>query len=293
MIQAFLHHIRRLLLTIVSWFSPIVSWFSPAARVTATPISSQWKSFLNQQVSFYRQLSAQDQNLFDQRLQLFLQTTEIVAYGTEVSDEDRLLVAASAIIPVWAFPKWHYFNLKRVILLPGAFNDGFATQQPDSVMQGIVGTGPMKDKMVLSKPALHYGFSNDRDKRNVGIHEFAHLIDMADGDGDGFPERLKEYAFSIPWFELARKKINAIEKKRTNIHSYGATNSIEFFAVATEYFFERPKMLQSKHPELYESLKAFYHQDLAAIAQDIAPRKNSPCPCGSGRKYKRCCMPKD
>ncbi|MBQ0729173.1 MAG: SEC-C domain-containing protein, partial [Oleispira antarctica] len=52
-----------------------------------------------------------------------------------------------------------------------------------------------------------------------------------------------------------------------------------------------PKMLQKKHPELYNYLSNFYQQNLAEINADIAPRKNRPCPCGSGKKYKRCCMP--
>ena len=277
---------------IESWREFLADWLNPERRLAEAPFPDEWHRFLEQSVSFYRQLSQQDKRVFQQRVQLFLGTTDIVAYGVDLTDEHRLLVAASAVIPVWAFPGWHYFNLKRVILLPGSFNDEFETGQPDSLMQGMVGTGPMHDKMVLSKPALHYGFANDRDKRNVGIHEFAHLIDMADGDMDGFPERLKEYAFSLPWFELARKKIKAIENRNANIDSYGASSQLEFFAVATEYFFERPRMLKRKHPQLYQALQEFYRQDRAAIASELAPRKNSPCPCGSGKKYKRCCMPR-
>lgn len=284
--QSFFYRLKAL-------FQKLVVWFVGGRRQPPKAIPSQWRAVLLDRVSFYRELNEQERRTFEQRMQLFLETTEIVAYGVEVSDEDRILVAASAIIPVWSFPKWHYFNLAKVILLPGSFNQQFETHQPDSVIQGMVGTGPMHDKMVLSKPALHYGFANDRDKRNVGIHEFAHLVDMADGDTDGFPERLKEFAFSIPWFDLARRKIHAIENRRSNINDYAATDPIEFFAVATEYFFERPKMLQRKHPQLYQALRDFYRQDRAAIAQDIAPRKNSPCPCGSGKKYKRCCMPRD
>ena len=281
MLQTFINKCRAL----------VRRWMNPRPPGADTPVPDSWRTFLRDQVSFYRRLSDADKRLFEQRVQLFLATTEVVAYGTDLTDDDRLLVAASAIIPVWAFPSWHYFNLERVILLPGSFNDRFETGHPDSLMLGMVGTGPMQDKMVLSKPALHYGFANDRDKRNVGIHEFAHLIDMADGDVDGFPERLKEYAFSIPWFELARKKIRAIENRDTNIDSYGASSQLEFFAVASEYFFERPKMLKRKHPELYAALQDFYRQDRAAIAEDIKPRRNSPCPCGSGKKYKRCCLP--
>ena len=145
--------------------------------------------------------------------------------------------------------------------------------------------------MILSQDALHLGFSNSKDKKNVGIHEFAHLIDMADGDCDGFPERLTEYAYSIPWFNLIHEKTNDIVDKDSNIGDYAATNQIEFFAVATEYFFERPKMLRAKHPLLYDKLQNFYRQNTAEIAEDIKIRKKAPCPCGSGKRYKHCCMP--
>lgn len=253
----------------------------------------QWSNFLNEKVAFYRVLSDEDKALFNKRAMLFLQTTAIEAGQFEVMDEDRLLVAASAIIPVWGFPKWHYFNLKAVYLLPAAFNDSFECGALNSTITGMVGTGPMAGKMALSKPALHFGFENSKDKQNVGIHEFVHLVDMADGECDGYPERLKEFAFSIPWFELVEHKTRAIHNKQSNISNYGATNRAEFFAVASEYFFERPRMLKNKHPQLFGALSEFYRQDVMSIANDIKPRKKAPCLCGSGKRYKRCCMPED
>ena len=72
----------------------------------------------------------------------------------------------------------------------------------------------------------------------------------------------------------------------------------EFFAVATEYFFERPGVMERKHPELYAMLSRVFNQNLRERAADLArerekgrPRfgRNSPCPCGSGRKFKKCC----
>lgn len=252
-----------------------------------------WSDFLKKKVAFYRVLSTAEQRVFNQRALLFLHTTSIEAGQFEPSDEDCLLVAASAIIPVWGFPKWHYFNLSTVYLLPGAFNVHFECGKPDSCITGMVGTGPMAGKMALSRPHLHLGFENSQDKQNVGIHEFAHLIDMADGDFDGYPERMKEFQFAIPWFDLVEKKTAEICKNKSNIRDYGATNRAEFFAVASEYFFERPQMLKRKHPDLYAALSEFYHQDVMAIARDIKIRKNAPCPCGSGKKYKRCCMPRD
>ena len=267
--------------------------FSRPKEQKSVPWQQRWSDFLTDKVAFYRVLSEEDKTLFNQRVFLFLQTTTVEAGQFEVTDEDRLLVAASAIIPVWGFPKWHYFNLKSVVLVPAAFNMEFQCGQPDSNITGMVGTGPMSGKMVLCKPALYQGFENSKDKQNVGIHEFVHLVDMVDGECDGYPERLKEYAFSIPWFDLVAEKTQAIQKKKSNIRDYGATNRAEFFAVASEYFFERPKMLKTKHPKLFESLSSFYQQDVLDIADDIKPRKKDPCPCGSGKRFKHCCMPKD
>lgn len=252
-----------------------------------------WSEFLRQKVAFYRGLEEADKALFHQRIILFLQTTAVEAGQFDVTDEDRLLVASSAIIPVWGFPKWHYFNLKAVYLLPAAFNGDFQCGRTDSCITGMVGTGPMAGKMALSKPDLYAGFENAKDKHNVGIHEFVHLLDMADGECDGYPERLKAFAFSIPWFELVESKTRQIIKKKSNIKRYGATNRAEFFAVASEYFFERPAMMAKKHPVLFETLAEFYQQEVREIEQDIKPRKKAPCPCGSGKRYKHCCMPVD
>jgi len=264
----------------------------PAAAVHSKIWQAQWSSFLQQKVSFYRNLSTEDKLCFEQRCVLFLATTRVEgSQDVTVVDNDKLLVAASAIIPVWGFPGWHYFNIENVILLPSRFNEQYQYGMPDSRISGMVGTGVMSGKMVLSKPDLHRGFENSRDKQNVGIHEFVHLIDMADGQCDGFPERVTQYEFSAPWFDFVQHKINEVELGNSNINDYSATNSAEFFAVSSEYFFERPKMLQKKHPELYNYLSNFYQQNLAEINADIAPRKNRPCPCGSGKKYKRCCMP--
>lgn len=78
-------------------------------------------------------------------------------------------------------------------------------------------------------------------------------------------------------------------KGASDIDEYGATADEEFFAVATEYFFERPKLLKTRHPKLYDALEQFYRQNLADIETTLAPKRNSPCPCGSKKKYKHCC----
>ena len=94
----------------------------------------------------------------------------------------------------------------------------------------------------------------------------------------------------IPWLELMKEKIDEIKRRKSDINPYGSTNQAEFFAVASEYFFERPQLLAQKHPELYETLEEIFDQemderDLKNLKLDIG--RNSPCPCGSGKKYKQ------
>ncbi len=163
----------------------------------------------------------------------------------------------------------------------------------------MVGTGAMNRMMILAKPDLLAGFRNPGDKRNVGLHEFAHLVDKSDGTIDGLPGVGLERAAIGPWIELVRRKMAEIERGDSDIDPYALTNEAEFFAVASEYFFERPGVMQRKHPELYARLAAVFNQDLhrraAALARERARGRpsfgrNSPCPCGSGKKYKKCCL---
>jgi Mlc titration factor MtfA (ptsG expression regulator) len=126
--------------------------------------------------------------------------------------------------------------------------------------------------VVLAWDAVHAGTANPGDGHNVVFHEFAHQLDFEDGRADGTPVLAAE----VPWYrrrsrykawprvlsgEYEKLRANIEEGKPTIIDEYGATNPAEFFAVATEAFFERPRALQERHPKLYEELKRFYRQD--------------------------------
>lgn len=260
-----------------------------APKPPAFEISNEDRSFLQSKVAFYRGLSDVDKAKFETRAAAFIQHTEFIGHDLEVDDKDKLLVASGSVILAWGFNKWFYVKVDSVILVSRSFNQDSEFGQGDSTITGLVGTHHLRGKMILSRAALHQGFSNDNDKRNVAIHEFAHLIDMADGDIDGLPGELNDKAFALPWLKLVSKKIHAIDNKQSDIREYGATNNAEFFSVATEYFFERPKLLKRRHPELYQSLETFYQQNRADIQQTARIRRKAACPCGSGKRYKRCC----
>ena len=252
----------------------------------------KWKTLLAREVRFYSSLDIDKKHLFEYKVMEFLANCKITPIETKVHDLDRLLIAASAVIPIFAFPEWKYYNLDEVLLYSSSFNDNFETEGEDRRIFGMVGTGYMEGKMILSRGALRQGFQNESDRRNTAIHEFVHLIDKADGVIDGVPSLLLEKQYVLPWFDMVEKKIHEIETDRSDIRPYGATNRAEFFAVLCEYFFECPKLLERKHPQLYDYLEMIFHQRLSEREFKIVDAeigRNDPCPCDSGKKFKRCC----
>jgi Mlc titration factor MtfA (ptsG expression regulator) len=223
------------------------------------PLSAEDKEILKAKVPFYTALNTKQKNHFNYKIIEFLDNIEIIGVSTQVNREDELLIGASAIIPIFMFKKWQYHNLDEVLLYPTRFNKDFEIEGPDRRILGMVGYGFMEGKMILSKEALHLGFENETDKHNTAIHEFIHLIDKADGKVDGIPQVFLEKQYIIPWMKLVMTKIIEMKRKHhKDINPYGATNQAEFFAVVGTYFFERPKLLKRKHPELYKMLEEIF-----------------------------------
>ncbi|MEQ9402542.1 MAG: zinc-dependent peptidase [Cyclobacteriaceae bacterium] len=259
-------------------------------------VPQKWKRILEMKVSFYRTLEESKKRRFEQDVQHFLSETKITGVLVEVTLEDRILVASSAVIPLFGFPAWNYSHLDEVLLYPSSFDRNFNPGNKDEVITGMVGSGAMEGKMILSKPSLHAGFDISNDKRNVGIHEFVHLFDKENGEIDGIPPGYEDKTFALPWLDFINEKSNQITANRSDIDGYALTNRQEFFAVAGEYFFERPQLLKKKHPKLYDHLTKTFNQDLTKEMKDSGnnsirePGRNDPCPCGSGIKYKKCCL---
>ena len=208
---------------------------------------TDWRILLIQHVPFYNALSEQEKEHFEHRILEFLNECRITGIQTTIEPIDKILIASSAVIPIFQFPEWQYFNLNEVLIYPSHFNRQFETSGEDRNILGMVGTGYMEGKMILSKEALRHGFQNETDKKNTAIHEFIHLIDKADGLIDGVPNVIFEKQYIIPWIDLINKKIEEIYQGSSDINPYGGTNQAEFFSVICEYFFERPKLLERKH----------------------------------------------
>ena len=263
------------------------------------PFPPECEAVLQRDVVFFRVLAPAEQRRFRRQLQVFLGEKRITGIGVKADTTTRVLAAASAIIPIFGFPDWEWDQINEVLVYPTRF-DGefdFGDEQGHNIL-GMVGTGSMNRLMILSKPDLINGFRNASDKRSVGIHEFAHLVDKSDGVIDGVPEVGLDRQTIGPWIDLVRRKMAEIEAGKSDIRRYALTNEPEFFAVTSEYFFERPGVMQRQHPALYAALERVFKQDLrtraAALRRELTqvrPKfgRNSPCPCGSGLKYKKCC----
>jgi len=219
-----------------------------------------YAKILNREVLFYQNLDTVGKSRFMRLVIAFLEEIRIEGVGTEITDLDRMLIASSAVIPIFGFPDWKYKNLSNIVLYPDTFNTDFQFEGESRNILGMVGSGFMNGQMLLSRLALLRGFSSTSGKENTAIHEFVHLLDKSDGATDGIPENLLPHQYATPWLKMMHKEMNAIEAGHSDINPYAITSEAEFLAVASEYFFEKPKKFQKMHPELYEMLSRIFAQ---------------------------------
>ena len=264
--------------------------------VIAEPFPPEIEADLQQYVAYFRALDESGKERFRNLVKVFLDEVTITGIRTDVDTTTRSLVAASAVIPIFGFDDWEYSGLGEVLIYPNRFGDDFSTEGEQHVQRhtlGMVGVGHLSGVMILAKPDLLAGFKNATDKRNVGIHEFAHLVDKADGTINGLPPGV-DLETAKPWIEWIGREIRNRPTSRHHIDDYAYTNEAEYFAVLSEYFFESPATLQQKAPRIYDMMRSMYHQNTKRFLAGVRRRprrvgRNSPCPCGSGEKYKNCC----
>lgn len=234
-----------------------------------TPLPENYKELLTDYVKFYRALNDEHKEAFEKRIEQFLSGIKITGVEAEVEDLDKILIAAGAVIPVFAIPDWQYINLHEVLIYPGAFNADFEQHGTDRNIAGMVGTGPLQNVMLLTKWQLRQGFINNNDNRNTAIHEFVHLVDKMDGTTDGVPEIILERKYVERWRMLMDETILQMKTYGSDIDLYGATNTAEFFAVIAEYFFEQPELLRHYHPEVFQMLERIFQTRKLQAVQSI------------------------
>lgn len=200
------------------------------------------------------------------------------AVGFTLTEEMRIVVAARACLLVLHRVELDsplYPDLLTVVIYPSTYRvprqrrEGYVTIEGDEVRLGESWTHGL---VVLSWDAVSSGSANLADGHDVVLHEFAHQLDAEDGAMDGTPELDNRERYSV-WSKVAGTEYAALlddleHHRKTTIDAYGATNAPEFFAVVVEQFFEKPRVLERQHPELYAELSRFFRFDPAQRQRD-------------------------
>ena len=246
-----------------------------------------WEEMLQQRFPIYRFLSESDRRELRSYIRWFIASKQFEGCaGLVITDEIRVIVAAQACLLLLHRETPCYERLRLIRVYPGGH---FATSSTDTA----AGESWHHGVVLLAWDSVRGGAANPFDGHNVVLHEFAHQLDEEDGQADGTPllgrgmapaEQVGAYTswarmLSTEYEEL-RRSIEA--GSNTVMDSYGGSNQVEFFAVATECFFEKPRQLCKRHPDLYAALKQFYRQDPAAWVSDPPGDANHPAAGNAG-----------
>lgn len=227
----------------------------------ALPFPEAWRAFLLERYDHYERLPPDWRVRFENDLRIFLAEKRITGVGIEVTDERRVLVAASAVTLTLGWPDAEWDRLTEVLLYPDDFDRDYAFGADGE--EGRAGEAHPWGTVILSVPTLEESFDYDDDGYHVGLHEFAHLLDVEQARFDGMPAGLGRGA-QRRWPALVEAEMERLRKGRSVLDEYGGEDAVEFFPVAVEAFFERPREMRRRHAELYETLRDYFAQDPAA-----------------------------
>lgn len=248
------------------------SWFRKRRRrrLLAQSFPPEWLQHLQANVRHYGHLLPEEQQRLRRRVQVFVgEKTCVACGGMAIDDEVRVTIAAQACLLILGFPDdYCYDRLMSVLVYPGPYVAP-ARPAPDQIIVRenvpVEGEHWQRGPIVLSWEHVLAGGSEPGDGRNVVFHEFAHHLDGLDGAMDGIPPLESQAAYrrwqQVTEIEYRRLCRSADRQRATLLDQYGATSRAEFFAVATECFFQRPGDLHRRHPELFDVLRQFYRQD--------------------------------
>ena len=234
------------------------------------PFPYDWNVILVTNLPIYSVLPSDEKTKLQQLINLFIAKKHFVGCaGLEMTDEIKVTIAAQACLLLLHHPKTAvYPKLYSVLVYPYGFRAEREQRQEDGTValaaHNLSGESWSNGKVVLSWDDVVSGASDFTDGRNVVLHEFAHQLDSASGSTNGAPPlRLKCYGSwaKVLSGEFEKLKWASLRHHKTTMDTYGATNPAEFFAVATETFFEKPEQLSQKHPKLYEELSQYYQTD--------------------------------
>jgi len=230
----------------------------------------EWITYLNSNLPLYSRLPDDLTLRLREKIGEFISTTYFEGCGElELTDEMILTVAGQACMLIINHQGAPYPNLKTVLLYTSTFSSTVKGYDINGVVTERevhrLGESWSNGTVILAWDSVQHGARNIYDGHNVTLHEFAHQLDQETGRTDGVPflEHHEAYRTWGTVLGYGHEKLveNAERGKKTALVHYGATNIAEYFAVATESFFEKPRQLLKKRPELYKELLDYYKLD--------------------------------
>jgi len=251
-------------------------WWTERRRdkILAQPFPADLIAVIERNVKHYGLLSPGDQKRLRDLVQVFVAEKSWEGCGgLTLTEEMKVTIAAQACLLVLELPHRLYENVETILVYPStvmrpAQKVGVFVRPSSLVDDGptaLLGEAHHGGPVILAWDRVLRDGKRPNDGHNLVYHEFAHKLDMLDGDADGTPplasreERQQWQAVCERAFLELRERVE--RGAHSFIDEYGATNEAEFFAVVTEHFFDQPHELQRAEPELYELLREFYRQD--------------------------------
>lgn len=254
------------------WIRRLVFRPSQTAR-EAHQNASQLPSFsqLATRVPFLSILPQQDKQTLPTLVRQFIDEKQFWgAQDVQITHDIKIMVAAQACVLITRLPHLGlYPKTKEVIIYPSEFGNRIEAIGPDGASYLIepdkIGETWHRGPVLLSLESLLDQSANPRSAHNTVFHEFAHALDYLNGEADGEPPFETEHD-QTAWRHILSEAYTHLvfslkNGRRPFIDPYGANNTAEFFAVATEHFFTRPRQLQRSQSALYAALRRFYRQD--------------------------------
>jgi len=245
-------------------------WLRGRRRLRSLPFPAPWRAILESRVPAYLRLPGDLRSQLERHMQVFLAEKGFTGCdGLEVTEEMRVTIAAQACLLLLNRHEDYFPRLHRILVYPGPFIVERLRLEPSGVLQehrqALSGESWTLGQVVLSWDDVLEGAANPDDGRNVVLHEFAHQLDQEKGYANGAPGLYSREARSR-WARVLGEAFTQLQQRvawgeASLFSAYGATSPAEFFAVATEVFFEQPHLMALAHPALYDEFRELYRVD--------------------------------
>ncbi len=239
-------------------------------RIYRQAFPSTWQSILEKRLPFTAKLTPELKQQLQNLVKLFMADKKYIGCGgLKINDDIRVTIAAQACLLILNRPNNQYSDLQSILVYPSTFvasreiRDDLGLVSTNHI--ALLGESWSQGKVILAWDNVEKGVCNFHDGHNVVLHEFAHQLDNESGSHNGAPLLNTRGAYKswahIFATEFENLQQDAVSNRRNLLDHYGSTNPAEFFAVATETFFERPLEMHQQHSELYRQLMSFYRLD--------------------------------